>query len=76
MPKLIPPRNAACPDFLLGILIFKGLSARRPYKSFGVKGLIFKYIFICIRQFFDIVMFVARYIQNNWVYLVKIGKIF
>jgi hypothetical protein len=25
--------------FLLGILIFKGLTARRPYKSFGVKGL-------------------------------------
>jgi hypothetical protein len=26
--------------FLLGILIFKGLPARRLYKSFGVKGLI------------------------------------
>jgi hypothetical protein len=26
--------------FLLGILIFKGLTARRRYKSFGVKGLI------------------------------------
>jgi hypothetical protein len=25
--------------FLLGILLFKGLAARRPYKSFGVKGL-------------------------------------
>jgi hypothetical protein len=25
--------------FLLGILIFKGLTARRPYKSFGVKVL-------------------------------------
>jgi hypothetical protein len=25
---------------LLGILIFKGLTARRFYKSFGVKGLI------------------------------------
>jgi hypothetical protein len=24
---------------LLGILIFKGLNARRLYKSFGVKGL-------------------------------------
>jgi hypothetical protein len=24
---------------LLGILISKGLTARRPYKSFGVKGL-------------------------------------
>jgi hypothetical protein len=27
------------PIFLLGILIFKGLTARRLYKSFGVKGL-------------------------------------
>jgi hypothetical protein len=26
--------------FLLGILIFKGLTARRLYKSFGIKGLI------------------------------------
>jgi hypothetical protein len=26
--------------FLLGISIFKGLTARRLYKSFGVKGLI------------------------------------
>jgi hypothetical protein len=25
--------------FLLGILIFKGLTARRLYKSFGVNGL-------------------------------------
>jgi hypothetical protein len=25
--------------FLVGILIFKGLTARRLYKSFGVKGL-------------------------------------
>jgi hypothetical protein len=25
--------------FLLGILTFKGLTARRLYKSFGVKGL-------------------------------------
>jgi hypothetical protein len=25
--------------FLLGILVFKGLTARRVYKSFGVKGL-------------------------------------
>jgi hypothetical protein len=25
--------------FLLGILIFKGLIARRLYKSFGVKGI-------------------------------------
>jgi hypothetical protein len=26
--------------FYLGILIFKGLTARRLYKAFGVKGLI------------------------------------
>jgi hypothetical protein len=29
-----------------GILIFKGLTARRLYKLFGVKGLIFNKIFI------------------------------
>jgi hypothetical protein len=27
--------------FLLGIVVFKGLTARRLYKSFGVKGLIY-----------------------------------
>jgi hypothetical protein len=27
--------------FLLGIIIFKGPTARRLYKSFGVKGLIY-----------------------------------
>jgi hypothetical protein len=37
----IPPRNAACRDVLLGILFFKRLTARRLYKSFGVKGLAF-----------------------------------
>jgi hypothetical protein len=29
--------------FLLGILIFKRLTARQLYKSFGVKGLIFTF---------------------------------
>jgi hypothetical protein len=29
-----------CRDFILDILIFKGVTARRLYKSFGVKGLI------------------------------------
>jgi hypothetical protein len=38
-PELNPPRNAACRDILLGILILKGLTARRHYKSFGVKRL-------------------------------------
>jgi hypothetical protein len=38
------PRNAACRDFLLGSLIFKGLTARRLYKSFGVKGLNKSYV--------------------------------
>jgi hypothetical protein len=37
--KIIPPRIAACQEFLLGILIFKGLTLRRLYMSFGVKGL-------------------------------------
>jgi hypothetical protein len=35
----IAPRNAACRDILLEILIFKGFTARRLFKSFGNKGL-------------------------------------
>jgi hypothetical protein len=31
------------PRFFTGILIFKGLTVRRLYKSFGVKGLILVY---------------------------------
>jgi hypothetical protein len=34
-PELYP---AACRDFLLRILIFKGLTARRLYKSFSIEG--------------------------------------
>jgi hypothetical protein len=37
-PELIPPHNAACRDFLLGILIFKGLTAGRLYKLFCIRG--------------------------------------
>jgi hypothetical protein len=32
------PSAQRCRDFLLGILIFKGLTARRLSKPFGVKG--------------------------------------
>jgi hypothetical protein len=32
-------RNGARRDFFTGILIFKGLTARRLYKSFGDNGL-------------------------------------
>jgi hypothetical protein len=35
----MPLRNAACRDFLLGILIFKELTAWHLCKSFGIKGL-------------------------------------
>jgi hypothetical protein len=38
-PELNPSAQRCLPRFLLGILIFKGLTARRLYKSFGVKGL-------------------------------------
>jgi hypothetical protein len=38
-PELNSSVNAVCHDFSLGISIFKGLTARRFYKSFGVKGL-------------------------------------
>jgi hypothetical protein len=32
--------------FLLGILIFKGLTARRLYKPFGIKGLNFILLYL------------------------------
>jgi hypothetical protein len=38
-PELNLSAQPACRDYLLGILIFKGLTARRLYKSFGVKEL-------------------------------------
>jgi hypothetical protein len=38
-PELNPSTQRCLLRFLLGILIFKGLTARRLYKSFGVKGL-------------------------------------
>jgi hypothetical protein len=41
--------------FLLEILIFKGLTARRLYKSFGVEGLnqltTFKQLYLCYSMF-------------------------
>jgi hypothetical protein len=40
-PELNPSTQRSLPTFLLGIIIFKGLTARRLYKSFGVKGLIY-----------------------------------
>jgi hypothetical protein len=39
-PELNLSVQRCLPRFLLGILIFKGFSARRLYKSLGVKGLI------------------------------------
>jgi hypothetical protein len=38
-PELIPSAQRCQPRFLLEILIFKGLTARRLFKSFDVKGL-------------------------------------
>jgi hypothetical protein len=38
--KLNPSAQRCLPRFLLGILIFKGLTTQRLYKSFGVKRLI------------------------------------
>jgi hypothetical protein len=43
-PELNPSAQRWLPDFLLKILIFKGLTAQRLYKSLGVKGLIMKLI--------------------------------
>jgi hypothetical protein len=39
-PELNPSAQRCLPRFLLGILIFKWLTARLLYKSFGVKGLL------------------------------------
>jgi hypothetical protein len=39
MAELSPSAQRCMVRFLLGILIFKGLTARRLYKSFGFKGL-------------------------------------
>jgi hypothetical protein len=38
-PELNPSAQRRLTRFLLGILIFKGLTAQCIYKSFGVKGL-------------------------------------
>jgi hypothetical protein len=38
-PELNPSAQRRLPRFFTGILIFKRLTARRLYKSFGVKGL-------------------------------------
>jgi hypothetical protein len=38
-PELNPSAQRCLPRFLLGILIFKGLTVQRLYKSFRVKGL-------------------------------------
>jgi hypothetical protein len=39
MPELNPSAKSCLPRFFNGDLIFKGLTARRLYKSFSVKGL-------------------------------------
>jgi hypothetical protein len=38
-PELNPPAQRCLPRYFTGILIFKGLTARHLFKSFGVKGL-------------------------------------
>jgi hypothetical protein len=47
--ELNPYAQSCLPRFLLGILIFKGLTARRFYKSFGVKELNLKTGIISLR---------------------------
>jgi hypothetical protein len=39
-PELNLPAQRCLPKFFTGVLIFKGFTARRLYKSFGVKELI------------------------------------
>jgi hypothetical protein len=38
-PEFYPSAQRCLQRFLLGILIFKGLTAQRLYKAFGAKGL-------------------------------------
>jgi hypothetical protein len=62
--ELNPSAQRCLPGFLLEILVFKGLTARRLYKSFGVKGLIeqknrkikadlFEMLCQCSQEYFD-----------------------
>jgi hypothetical protein len=51
-----------------GILIFKGLAARRLYKSFGVKGLIEKSAQIPVMEF-------GRYFVLKYYYLVDRDRV-
>jgi hypothetical protein len=43
--ELNPSAQRCLPSLFTGILIFKGLTARRLYNSFGVKGLILARIY-------------------------------
>jgi hypothetical protein len=47
--------------FLLGILIFKWLTARRLYKSFGVKGLILS-TYVWIHSYLSHIMYIYRHV--------------
>jgi hypothetical protein len=53
-PELNPSAQRCLPRFLLEILIFKGLTARRLYKSFGVKGLNYRRRGITQKKAYDI----------------------
>jgi hypothetical protein len=68
----ILPRNAACRGFLLGILIFKGLTARRLYKSFGVKRWILiricepTILSIACNGFYNIIFINCKWVDTRW----------
>jgi hypothetical protein len=54
-PELNPSAQGFLPRVFIGILIFKGMTVRRPYKSFGVKGLMvvtLRYVLIRVRPDF------------------------
>jgi hypothetical protein len=55
-PELNPSAQSCLTRFLLGILIFKGLTARRIYKSFGFEGL--------IRLILWMSLILAQYVNN------------
>jgi hypothetical protein len=59
--------------FLQGILIFKGLTARRLYKSFGIKGLSTHY-FNSIKQYFAFHKLVLSWGRVDFIHVYSEGE--
>jgi hypothetical protein len=64
-PELNPSAQRCLPRFFLVILIFKGLTARRLYKLFGVKGLKLFVISGCSREVDRNCVFLGYYAESK-----------